>query len=145
VVDKSQYIKAGFTGAVGAFGGLVAEQLGGWTSDMKALITCMAIDFILGCMIAFVLKKSPKTDSGAGGSQAMWIGLCRKGVTLLIVFVAYQLDLVLKVNYIRTAVIISFIANEVVSIVENSAIIGVPMPAALKKAIDILKSKEKED
>ena len=48
------------------------------------------------------------------------------------------------VNYIRDAVIIGFVANELISIVENAGLMGVPMPAVITKAIDILQTKANE-
>ena len=53
--------------------------------------------------------------------------------------IAARLDMVLEVEYIRNAVCIGFIANEVLSIVENAGLMGVPMPSMIKKAVDILK------
>ena len=60
-------------------------------------------------------------------------------MTLLYVLIAARLDMVLGVEYIRNAVCIGFIANEVLSIVENAGMMGVPMPSMIKKAVDILK------
>ena len=60
-------------------------------------------------------------------------------MTLLYVLIAARLDMVLEVEYIRNAVCIGFIANEVLSIVENAGMMGVPMPSMIKKAVDILK------
>ena len=65
-------------------------------------------------------------------------------MTLLFVLVAYRLDLAIGVDYIRDAVIIGFIANELISIVENAGLMGLPIPAALTKAVDILKQRSEE-
>ena len=51
---------------------------------------------------------------------------------------AYRLDLVIGTNYIRDAVIIAFIANETISLVENAGLMGLPLPEVISKAIDIL-------
>lgn len=56
--------------------------------------------------------------------------------------VAYRLDLTVGSTYIRDAVIIAFIANEVISITENAGLMGIPIPAVIIKAIDVLKSRE---
>ena len=65
---------------------------------------------------------------------------------LLIVLIAYRLDLAIGTSYIRDAVIIGFIANELISIVENAGLMGVPMPGVITKAIDVLTKKaEKEE
>ena len=62
-------------------------------------------------------------------------------MTLFFVLIAYRLDLVIGTNYIRDTVIIGFIANELISIVENAGLMGIPLPAVIQKGIDILTSK----
>lgn len=131
-------------GACGAIGSFIAQLLGGWTSDLQTLLIFMSVDFVMGLIIAGVLNKSTKTETGALNSSAGFKGLCKKGFTLLIVLVANQLDSVMGVEYIRTAVIIAFIVNETISIVENAGIMGIPIPSVLTKAIDILKTKSEE-
>lgn len=74
-------------------------------------------------------------------SRAGWKGLCRKGVTLLFVLIAYRLDLALGVNYIRNAVIIGFMANELISITENAGLMGIPLPTVIQNAIEVLTRK----
>ena len=69
----------------------------------------------------------------------------RKGVTLLVVLVAHRLDILIGTDYIRTAVIIAFCANELISIVENLGIMGVPLPTVITKAIEILQNKADEE
>lgn len=106
----------------------------------------MIIDYISGIIVAGVFKNSTKTSTGALESKAGWKGLCRKGMTLLFVLVAHRLDLAIGCSYIRDAVVIGFMANELISIVENSGLMGLPLPAVITKAIDILKQKaDKED
>ena len=61
--------------------------------------------------------------------------------TLLIVLVACQLDAVIGGSFVRDAAIIGFSANEAISIVENAGLMGLPIPAAITKAIDILKQR----
>ncbi|HIR12538.1 MAG TPA: phage holin family protein [Candidatus Choladousia intestinavium] len=130
--------------AIGAVGGAVAAAFGGWDAALATLLIFMAVDYISGLIVAGVFHNSKKTESGTLESRAGWKGLCRKAVTLLFVLVAYRLDLVIGVNYIRDAVIIGFIANELISIVENAGLMGIPLPAAIQNAIDIL-TKKSED
>ena len=59
-------------------------------------------------------------------------------MNLLFVLIAYRLDLAIGVDYIRNAVIIGFMANELISIVENARLMGLPLPAVIGKAIDVL-------
>lgn len=137
-------MKTGICSVIGAVGAAVAHFFGGWSSGLTTLLIFMAVDYISGLMVAGIFHKSPKTDSGALESRVGWKGLCRKCMTFVFVLIAYRLDLVLNTNYIRDAVIIAFIANELISIVENAGLIGLPLPEAITKAIDILQSKTHE-
>lgn len=137
-------LKEFFCALLGALGGAVAALLGGWNSGIITLIMFMCIDYVSGIMVAGVFKNSKKTDSGALESRAGWKGLCRKGMSLIIVMIAFRLDLHLGTNYIRDAVVIGFCANEAISIIENAGLMGIPLPDALTKAIDILSRKSKE-
>ena len=105
----------------------------------------MGVDYITGLILAGVFKKSPKTPNGALESRAGWKGLARKGITLLMVLVAYRLDQIINTSYIRDAVVIAFIANESISIIENAALMGIPIPKPIIKGIEILKEKSKDD
>ena len=125
----------------GAIGGVIASLFGGWDAGLATLVMFMAIDYVSGLVVAGVFHNSKKTTSGALESKAGWKGLCRKGMSLLFVLIAYRLDLVIGTNYIRDAVIIAFIANELISLVENAGLMGVPLPAVITKAIDVLQKK----
>ena len=128
----------------GIIGSAFASLFGGWSTGLTTLLIFMCIDYITGLVVAGVFKKSPKTANGALESLAGFKGLIRKGATLLAVLVGYRLDMLLGTSYIRDCVIIAFITNEVISITENAGLMGVPMPQAIIKAIDILKGKENE-
>lgn len=117
---------------------------GGWDAGLATLVMFMAIDYVSGLVVAGVFTTVKKTTSGALESKAGWKGLCRKGMSLLFVLIAYRLDLAIGSNYIRDAVIIGFIVNETISIVENAGLMGVPLPKVINKAIDILTSKSEE-
>ena len=129
----------------GVVGGLIARLFGGWTEDMMTLVILMAIDFIMGLLLAGVFHKSNKTENGNLNSKVGWKGLCKKCITLLFVLVAHRLDVSLGLSYIKTATIIGFIANEVISIVENAGLMGVPLPKVITKAIDILKNRSEDN
>ncbi len=62
-------------------------------------------------------------------------------MTLFMVLIACRLDIALGTNFIRDVVIIGYIANETISIVENAGLMGLPIPNAITKAIDVLQSK----
>lgn len=135
-------MKEGICTGVGVVGAFIASLFGGWNAGLMTLIIFMAIDYISGLLVAGVFHNSKKTESGTLESRAGWKGLCRKGMTLLFVLIAYRLDLVIGSNYIRDAVIIGFIANETISIVENAGLMEIPLPAVISKAIDILTQKK---
>ena len=123
---------------LGVIGSAIASFFGGWDAGLTTLLIFMGLDYISGLIVAGVFKYSPKTDTGSLDSKAGGKGLCRKRMTLIFVLVAYRLDLVIGTNYIRDAVIIAFIANETISLVENAGLMGLPLPAVITKAIDIL-------
>ena len=127
---------------VGAVGGFIAMAFGGWSDALITLSVFMSIDYATGLIVAGVFKKSKKSESGALESRAGFKGLCRKGVALLIVLVAVRLDIFMHTSYIKDAVIIAFIANESISIIENAGLMGIPIPSAIAKAIDVLKEKD---
>lgn len=130
---------------VGILGSLIASLFGGFDAAMVTLLIFMAVDYISGLVVAGVFQKSNKTQNGSLESRAGWKGLCRKGMSLLIVLVAVRLDITLGTNYIRDGVCIAFITNEVISIVENAGLMGVPIPSQITKAIEVLKGKEESE
>lgn len=135
-------IKEGICTGIGVIGSIIASLFGGWDTGLVTLVIFMGIDYVSGLLIAGIFHNSNKTESGALESKAGWKGLCRKCMTLLFVLIAYRLDLALGVNYIRDAVIIGFMANELISIVENAGLMGLPLPDAINKAIDVLTQKK---
>lgn len=139
-------MKEGIFTGIGVVGGFVASLFGGWDAGLVTLIIFMGVDYLTGLIVAGVFHNSEKTETGTLESRAGWKGLCRKGVSLLVVLVACRLDLVIGSNFIRDSVVIAFIANETLSIVENAGLMGIPIPAVIAKAIDVLKKKaESED
>lgn len=130
--------------AIGAVGSVIAGLFGGWDTGLTTLMIFMFLDYITGLIVAGVFKNSPKTTTGALESSTGWKGLCRKGVMLVFVFVAYRLDLTIGTNYIKDCLVIAFITNETISLVENAGLMGVPLPTVITKAIDILQKKTEE-
>ncbi len=128
--------------AIGLIGAWVSEVFGGWDAALTTLVLFMSIDYITGVLLAGVFHRSSKSETGGLKSTIGWQGICKKGVTLAIVLVATRLDILLGTAYIKDAVIIAFCANELISIVENAGLMGVPMPDIIIKAIDILRSKD---
>ena len=130
---------------IGVVGGFIASLFGGWDAALVTLMIFMGIDYVTGLIVAGVFHTSKKTTNGALESRVGWKGLCRKGVSLLVVLVACRLDLIMGSNFIRDAVVIAFIVNETISIIENAGLMGVPIPAVVIRAIEVLKNKAENE
>ena len=126
---------------LGLAGSMLAAAFGGWDTALIALVICMGVDYVSGSIVALVFHNSRKSDTGAYNSTYGLKGLCKKGLMLLFVIVAVQVDRLMGSEYVRDAVCIGFCTNEVLSIVENLGLAGVPMPQAVVKALEQLQSK----
>lgn len=141
----------GISTTAGIVGSIIASWFGGWTTSLTTLLIVMGIDYLTGLIVAGVFHKSPKTENGALESRAGWKGLCRKGMTLLIVLIACRLDILTAAmlgtgaHFVRDAVIIAYIVNEVISIIENAGLMGMPIPKVFTKAIEVLKQKSEDE
>ncbi len=138
---KDKKMREKLCALVGVAGSFIAGMFGGWDSGLVTLLIFMAADYISGILVAAVFKKSPKSSGGTLESRAGFKGLCRKCMTLVFVMIAYRLDLMLSTSYIRDMVVIAFIANELISLVENAGLMGVPIPQIISKSVDILMKK----
>lgn len=127
--------------SVGAVGSCIVSLLGGWDSLLITLLAFMVIDYITGLVVAGVFHKSKKSNSGALESKAGFKGLLKKCVILLFVVIANRLDIILEADYFRNCICIAYISNELISIVENAGLMGIPIPQKIKQAIDILTEK----
>lgn len=132
--------------ACGVIGSTVSYLVGGFDAALLTLCIFMVIDFITGIIVAGIFKASAKTESGALSSKVGFKGLAKKCMILLFVLIGAQLDIVLQAHFVRDGVCIAFIANELISIVENAGLMGVSIPAPIQKALDMLiKSKSKTE
>lgn len=140
--------KSLFCAGIGAVGSAIAAALGGWDTALQTLLIFMGVDYLSGLVLAGVFHKSNKSESGSLESLAGWKGLARKCGTLLLVLIAHMLDLLTGTEFIRDAVILFFVSNEALSIIENAGLMGVPIPKVLSDAIEVLNRKgdgEKEN
>lgn len=131
-------------GGVAVVGGAIGQALGGWDVAMQVLCVVMVADVLTGYICALVFKKSPKSENGAYDSKASIKGLFRKVGILLAVLIACQMDRFAGTQFIRTATITFFIANDGFSLIENLGIMGLPMPDVLKNAFEALKGKSEK-
>ena len=132
--------KAAVMGAAAVVGGVIGQAFGGWNAAMTTLLVFMAIDYLSGLIVAGVFKASDKTKSGSLNSIACWKGLLKKGMTLVIVLVAAQLG----TAFVRDAVVIAYIVNETISIIENAGLMGLPIPDVIMSAIEQLQNKDNQ-
>lgn len=137
--------KNAFAAAVGVVGGFISNILGGWDLYLQTLVIFMAVDYCTGIMLAAVFKNSTKTETGTLESKAGFKGLCKKGLMLAVVLVANNIDAISGMSLTRDMVIIGFICNETISILENAGLMGIPVPKKLLNIIDVLKSNEEGD
>ena len=116
--------------------------LGGWDTYIQILIYLMVLDYATGMVVAGVFKKSKKSKDGGLSSSKGFRGIFKKFMIVMMVSVGYQIDVIIGWNdFVRYAVIVTFIANEIVSLTENAGLMGVPIPTPIKKAIALLNEK----
>ncbi|MBR5115010.1 MAG: phage holin family protein [Oscillospiraceae bacterium] len=138
---KVQAVKNAVLAALAAAGGFISERLGGWDGALALLVSLMAADYVTGLLVALVFRRSGKTAGGGASSSAGFRGIVKKAMILVLVGVGAALDAALGTGWARTAVIFFFAANEGLSILENTALMGVPYPAALRSALEALGEK----
>lgn len=109
-----------------AVGGWLGYFLGGCDGLLFALLAFVVIDYVTGVMCAV----ADKTLSSAVGFK----GICRKVLIFLLVGIAHILDthVIGEGSVLRTAVIFFYISNEGVSLIENAAHLGLPIPEKMK-------------
>lgn len=128
--------------ALGVIGGFISAMFGGWTTALTTLIICMGIDYVTGWIVAGIFHKSPKTATGTLNSRACVKGLFIKLTALAFVWLGYRLDVMTGYAFVKDTVCIFFICNELLSIVENAGLMGIPIPPVIRKMIDQLQNKE---
>lgn len=133
-----------FCTIVGVIGSALIYFFGDFDTVFIILGVFMLIDYISGVLVAVVFKNSPKTDSGKANSGASLKGIIKKVFMLSLVGVANLLDIVLGTDFIRGGLVIAFIANETISIVENAGLMGISIPKVLQDALDILNEREEK-
>lgn len=125
--------------------GLLCDKLvGGFDYPFKALLVVMFIDYLSGILTA-LMHKSPKTQEGGLSSRVGFRGILKKVLMIMLVISAQTMDALLNMDVLRLAVIYAFIANEILSVIENAVHLNIPIPNILKKAVDMLDEEGKHD
>lgn len=131
-MNKDTVIKA----IISAIGGFAGFYIGGFDNGMKVLFSLMITDYITGILTAYfgVSKKGVKLNSKTG-----LLGITKKLFILLLVATAFQIDTLFGTEKWRAIALYALATNEAISILENAVCIGIWIPDALKKGLEILK------
>ncbi|MDN5323723.1 MAG: hypothetical protein PWQ67_2177 [Clostridia bacterium] len=124
--------------AIGVGGACASYLFGGWSSLLGILLAFVVIDYITGVLASGV---EGKLSSSIGIK-----GIAKKVFIFVMVAVAHLVDASLGDGHIfRDATIFFYLANEVISILENAGRVGLPVPPIIQQAIEVLKGKSKSD
>lgn len=135
--------------AIAAAAGAVASFFCGLPPILWVLLAVMTLDYLTGILCG-IMGKSQKTEHGGLSSSTAFTGLLKKLLIIAIVSLAYLLDHAVSLNVgvqfaaVSGATCLWFIASEGISIVENAAQMGVPIPKALKQALEVMKGHGEE-
>jgi len=130
----------------GGCAGIAAAFFGGWDSALTMVVIAMGVDWVTGgILLPAVFHKSPKSDGGGLESHAGFKGLVRKFVQIMIIGLAYQIDVFMGTTVLKDSVCFAFFANESLSITENCGLMGVPFPQRITDAISVLQGKDKNE
>ena len=129
-----------------AIGGAIASFFVSMPPLVWILVAVMSIDYVTG-LICGAMGKSKKTENGYLASHEAWKGLMKKALILLVVLLASLLDMAvskgagIQFEAVMGATCLWFIASEGLSVLENVASMGVPVPRILLKLLEIMKDK----
>ena len=125
------------TGTIVPVAGTCITYLCGWDDAMEALLVLMALDYVTG-VLAAIINPNMRPSSRRG-----FRGICKKVIVLAVVALGHSVSVLVGTDAARSLVVWFFIGNEGLSIIENAANSGVPVPEKLKGLLTQLKN-EKE-
>ena len=125
--------------AFAAIGGFLGYILGGWDGFLYALVAFITLDYVTGVMLAVVERKL--------SSEIGFRGIFKKVLIFVIVAIGHIIDskIIGTGSAIRTAVIFFYASNEGISILENAAKLGLPIPDKLRAVLYQIGKGDKED
>lgn len=122
-------------GSVSIIGSLATYVFGGWSDLLTLFFFVLVLDYVSGISASLI--------EGKGLSSAVgYKGLIKKFAVVSIIVLASLMDKALQSNVIMSGAIYFFLANELISIVENYGRMGLPLPNQIKNVISVLKNKE---
>ncbi len=117
----------------GTIGGFLSYWLGGWDMSIQTLMLFMVVDYITG-VLAGIKEIGWSSKIAKGGTAA-------KGITLLVIVIAVQIDRLLATTITREIFIYFYVANELGSIIENLGRLNCPLPPMIKDIMMVLRNK----
>ncbi|NLH02306.1 MAG: phage holin family protein [Clostridiales bacterium] len=122
--------------AVAVLGGILGWLLGGFDSFIYALIAFVAMDYVTGVLVAIHNKKV--------SSEIGFKGICKKILIFILVSMGNIIDQYIlgSGSALRTLLIMFYLSNEGISIIENTGKMGLPFPRKLKDVIEKLKEND---
>ena len=136
--------------ATAAVGGAIASFFCGLPPIIWILLAVMSLDYITGILCA-LMGKSPKTEHGGLSSRQAFMGLMKKALILFVVLLAALIDHAVAISAeiefaaVAGATCLWYIASEGMSILENAAEMGVPIPKLMMQALELFKGKGGSD
>ena len=133
-----------------AVGGAIASFFCGLPPIIWILLAVMSLDYITGILCA-LMGKSPKTEHGGLSSRQAFMGLMKKALILFVVLLAALIDHAVAISAeiefaaVAGATCLWFIASEGMSVLENAAEMGVPIPKLMMQALELFKGKGGSD
>jgi toxin secretion/phage lysis holin len=123
-----------FKSAVAAGGAAISYFYGGWSALLQVLLAFVIIDYVTGVMASAI---EGKLNSAVGAK-----GIAKKVLIFVIVAIAHLVDTSLgEAHVFRDATIFFYLANELLSILENAGRVGLPIPPMISKAVQVLQGK----
>lgn len=135
-MDKTSDFIIKIKGLITLIGGILTSLLGGWDMTLKVLVIFVIVDYILGFISAGVNSQL--------NSKVGFKGICKKIVLFIPIGIAFALDNLFQTDMLRNMAVMFYIANEGLSITENLAKIGVPLPKFLIQMLVQLQSENDE-
>ncbi|MBE2923895.1 phage holin family protein [Anoxybacillus flavithermus] len=130
-------LEVAFKTGAAVMGGVVGYLFGGWSELLGILLAFVVMDYVTGVLAA---SKEGILRSAVGFKR-----IPKKIMIFLLVAVGHLIDRAVGTNGLfRDATIFFYLANELLSIIENAGRMGVPVPDRLTQAVEVLKGKSKE-
>lgn len=118
--------------------GFIAGALGGFDSLLQCLIFVMCIDIVTGIWVSVHYHRSCKTQTGKFSSRALRHGMCNKILILFVVSLSVVIDYIAGMDFLRDITVTFYIIEESMSVLENVALMGVPLPKKVMQVLDVL-------